>query len=340
MRFLGTLFFLGFLISLQEDTQKELERFLQEVEKLKEENRWDEALKLLESLKEKFPSCSERIAQKSAHIMKLRNQALKTSKAILREAEKLFSQKRYLDALLKLRIAKRLYQGLKDLDKLSEKIKKELFYKEMVKIPESYCIVGSNDQDDEKPQHRIKLKEFYIDKFEVTNQEYAIFVKVTGHPPPRFWEDGKIPVGKEKHPVVGITKSDAEAFAKWIGKRLPTAWEWEKAARGSDGRIYPWGNEFPKEKILCNSLEYAKGSSMPIGSFEAGKSPYGVYDLAGNVWEWTASSVTTEGKEFVILKGGSFMTPRQSVRASNILLEDPQARLHDVGFRCVCEKLQ
>jgi formylglycine-generating enzyme required for sulfatase activity len=143
-----------------------------------------------------------------------------------------------------------------------------------------------------------------------------------------------------------VTWDDAAAYAKWAGKRLPTAEEWEVAARGPDKREYPWGNVFleKEDKFPCNCLEFwqvnkAKSpGTTPVENFENGESAFGVYGMGGNVWEWTATAAPAKGSkpppEFRILKGGSFMTPRKATRCANIYAEDPRLPHPDVGFRC------
>jgi len=174
---------------------------------------------------------------------------------------------------------------------------------EMILIPEGEFIMGTSDEQieellrqfpgwnreqfaDEQPQHRVYLDDFYIDKYPVTNTQFEQFVKATGCKSEGDWR-GYYRKGKEKHPVVNVSWNDANAYCKWAGKRLPTEAEWEKAARGADGRIWPWGNVWDKRK--CNSLDRldsGTGTTTPVGSYPAGASPYGVMDMVGNVLEW------------------------------------------------------
>ena len=139
---------------------------------------------------------------------------------------------------------------------------------ELVRVPAGEFLMGSDpkvDKDasaDEQPQHRLYLPEFYIGKYPVTNEQYAAFVKAARQAAPQHWKNGQIPAGKGDHPVVDVSWQDAVAFCRWLSQasgkaiRLPTEAEWEKAARGSDGRIYPWGND-PPTKELCNFGDYA-----------------------------------------------------------------------------------
>ncbi len=144
-----------------------------------------------------------------------------------------------------------------------------------------------------EPQHQAYVSEFYIGKYAVTNEQYMAFVRLTGHKSPKHWKAGRIPSAKTNHPVVYVSWDDSVAFCKWLSEqtgkpfRLPTEAEWEMAARGMDGREYPWGDEWDKEK--CNSGEPAGGDTTPVGKYSpAGDSPYGCADMAGNAWEWCA----------------------------------------------------
>jgi iron(II)-dependent oxidoreductase len=158
------------------------------------------------------------------------------------------------------------------------------------------------------PQHTVHLDAFYIDKQEVTNQAYRAFVNATAHRPPTFWNDPR-QLADPAQPVVGVSWYDAQAFCTWQGKRLPTEAEWEKAARGSDGRRYPWGNDWDAARLHAadtlagqalndfaawtrwqRTISAGIGVARPaaVGSYPRGASPYGVLDMAGNVWEWVA----------------------------------------------------
>ncbi|MBI5919944.1 MAG: formylglycine-generating enzyme family protein [Nitrosomonadales bacterium] len=135
------------------------------------------------------------------------------------------------------------------------------------------------------PQHGVQLGAYEIDKYPVTNAQYAKFVAATGHRPPLHWKDGKIPLHELKHPVTLVSWFDAAAYAKWANKRLPTEAEWEKAARGSDARRWPWGNTMEPTRL---NTYYNVGSTTDVTRYPEGASPYGVMDMAGNVNEWTA----------------------------------------------------
>ncbi len=218
----------------------------------------------------------------------------------------------------------------------------------MVYVPAGEFIMGSNDRwDDESPEHIALTEAFYIDLYEVTNGDYREFVKVTGHEAPFHWPDGNLPKGKEKHPVTYVNWLDADAYCKWKGKRLPTEQEWEKAARGEDGNIYPWGNVW----VLTKSNNPYKGSTgtEPVGSYPDGRSPYGLFDMSGNVWEWVDSYYLPHpgnpipkaeyGREKRILKGGSWFDCLSygcglSAPTFNRAFFNPEVRNNSFGFRC------
>lgn len=191
---------------------------------------------------------------------------------------------------------------------------------EMVLIPAGEFTMGSNDRlPDEGPAHQVTLDDYWMDRYEVTNLQYKQFIDATKHKSPRHYENRTFPEGKADHPVVYVSWYDATEYCDWAGKRLPTGEEWEKAARGSDARIYPWGNKFEITRANMpqrwNTLK-KKGGTTPVGSFKEGVSPYGLYDMSGNVWEWTSSwykaypgnNKATEnyGETYKTLKGGSW----------------------------------
>jgi hypothetical protein len=185
----------------------------------------------------------------------------------------------------------------------------------------------------------LELPDFYIDAYPVTNGEYLRFIVEQNIIPPTTWRGKKFSQNKVDHPVTGVTWYEAMAYAKWAGKRLPTAAEWEKAARGSDGRRYPWGEVFDVQH--CNTLESRLKVSTPVTQHQSGASVYGVLDMAGNVWEWTTDEVeprrmgrqNQETKR--VLKGGSWNTPKGSAECAMYTSAWPHERLPDGGFRCV-----
>jgi|GEM_PF-2565594 len=176
---------------------------------------------------------------------------------------------------------------------------------------------------------------FWLDKYPVTNATYAKFIKSTGFEPPRHWSQGIIPAGKKNHPVTNISWHDAVLYAKWVGKRLPTEKEWEKAAGLEDGRKYPWGNEFKKD--VCNSIESGNFNTTPINACEENISICGCFDMAGNVWEWTGSWVDEKRKDKgYVAKGGSFLSDATGVLSKNGLnYRELSIDIDEsIGFRC------
>ncbi len=186
---------------------------------------------------------------------------------------------------------------------------------------------------------------FFIDRTEVTNARYREFfehVKKTGDmsyfpagsppeiKPPPFWHDDGF--SGQDMPVVGVTWFEASAYAKWAKKRLPSQWEWEKAARGVDGRIYPWGMHFDETKCV-HERNPAAGKLSPVGSVEAGRSPYGLLDMAGNATEWVADRFYQT--EYYLNLGGSFRDPMDLLRAPSRDMTNGSSRLQFMGFRCV-----
>ena len=168
----------------------------------------------------------------------------------------------------------------------------------MVYVPGGEFTMGRNDGDDyERPAHKVVVNPFFMDTYEVTNQEYASFVFAKHAKPPSSWtEAGMYPSRLARYPVTGVTWNEAKAYAEYAGKRLPTEDEWEFAARGTDGRRYPWGNTWTDGSANVG----AAGSVTPgngyagmenVGTYKNTPSPYGIYDLTGNAWEWTASTL-------------------------------------------------
>ena len=159
----------------------------------------------------------------------------------------------------------------------------------MVQIPAGEFAMGTDYERADaqnQPEHRVNLPAFFIDKYPVTNAQYARFVVQTKHRPPLDWENGKIPDNKLLHPVTMVSWYDAKAYCEANDKRLPTEAEWEKAARGSNGNRWPWGNKMDPSRV---NTYYNIGSTTQVTKYTSGVSPYGVFDLAGNVSEWTAS---------------------------------------------------
>ena len=217
----------------------------------------------------------------------------------------------------------------------------------MVEIPAGEFTMGNDGgDDDEKPAHTVTLEAFEIDMFEVTNADFAKFVEETGYQTEaeKAGEMGwrAYAEDKDNYPVVKVTWNDADAYCQWAGKRLPTEAEWEKAARGEEGFIYPWGNEWDPAKV--NAKESGFRGTVAVGSFAEGASPYGVFDMAGNVWEWMAdwyqpypgSTYQSEyfGEKFKVTRGGGWFQDANLVATANRSATDPSAANDDLGFRC------
>ncbi len=224
---------------------------------------------------------------------------------------------------------------------------------ELILIPAGDFIRGTNNRlPDEGPQHVVNVKAFYIDKYEVTNLQYKKFLDSTGHIPPSLFIQGMPPKGKVDHPVVYVSWFDAKKYCGWAGKRLPDDKEWEKAARGTDGRSYPWGDEFSIERVNSpvrwSNLNLI-GDTTPAGAFDGGVSPYGLHDTSGNVWEWTSSRYEAYpgnkrksenyGGNYRTLKGGSwwdcsFYQCGISAPLYNRSFFHPKTKNNSFGFRC------
>jgi len=177
------------------------------------------------------------------------------------------------------------------------------------------------------------LPSFYIDKHEVTNDQFARFVAATGYAP-RRWHYVE---GRGKHPAVNVSLLDAEAYAAWAGRAIPTEGQWEKAARGTDGRPYPWGSEWLDTHAI--TPEGGARGDVPVGSAPQGASPYGALDMVGNVWEWTASPYregSDEGGRRA-LRGGAWDAHKGKRRANCTYRSKfpPERADGKLGFRCV-----
>ena len=216
-------------------------------------------------------------------------------------------------------------------------------------VPAGKFFMGSTDSDsqalpNEKPQHTVDLDAFWIDQTEVTNTMYKRCVQAGLCQAPSdaaFYADAQF----GNYPVVYVNWNDAQAYCRWAGRQLPTEAQWEKAARGADGRLYPWG-----EGIGCDKANYAgcKGKAIAVGSYPSGASPYGALDMAGNVWEWVAdwfgenyyaSSPSSNptgpaSGQYPVMRGGSWSSEAQYLRAAFRSWDHPRYRNDNYGFRC------
>ena len=209
----------------------------------------------------------------------------------------------------------------------------------MLLVPAGEFLYG----DDKR---RVTLNAFYMDKYEVTTNLYAEFMRATGREAPEYW-NGVSLASHGDRPVVGVDWSDADAYCRQYGKRLPTEQEWEKAARGTDGRKYPWGNEEPSSRYANYGKDYSENfyndRLTPVGNYEAGASPYGIQDMAGNAWELTSSEYAFSSKASKVLgfssskviRGGSWNSEASFLRSAtpNIYVLSPRIR-STYGFRC------
>jgi formylglycine-generating enzyme required for sulfatase activity len=312
---------------------------------------WDAAWNALEGYAGRYPASAddEELRRLRKKLGEYREEADKQYRKNMGDAERLFAEGRFAQAVGAAEAAVTFYPERRDrVREFQEQARRKQFELNMVRIPSTPCWIGSDDSPDERPLRSVRLPAFLIDQYEVSNDDFLAFVQATGHPAPPEWRGRKPARGRERHPVVSVTWDDAAAYAKWAGKRLPTAEEWEVAARGLDRREYPWGSVFLEKEASfpCNSLEFwqvnknQNPGTTPVDAFDrsGGESPFGVQGLAGNVWEWTATAVRrpegNAGPELRILKGGSFMTPRRALRAANVFAEDPRLQHVDVGFRC------
>ena len=231
----------------------------------------------------------------------------------------------------------------------------------MVLVPEGEFTMGTDDPNapaDQRPERKVNVDAFYIDKHEVTNAQFQEFILADGYKKRKYWtKEGWNFIQRERfyysfprkhtfkidkplgfgdnsvstapdHPVIGVSWYEAVAYAKWAGKRLPTEAEWEKAARGTDARIYPWGNKFDFTKL--NYFPHHEKLTS-VGSFPEGASPYGVLDMAGSVAEWCADS----NKEKKIVRGGGWNAMRLKLRCTNREEQPPTYQYYNIGFRCV-----
>lgn len=210
---------------------------------------------------------------------------------------------------------------------------------------------------DTRPVREIYVNAFHIDRYEVTNGLYKEFVDATGHEAPDLkrvsdedfiryarlfaWRNGIYPSGRKYYPVQYVSWFDADAYCRWAGKRLPAEEEWEKAARGTDGRKWPWGNSFINE--IVNTDRSGIMNTTEVDFFPSGVSPYGVHSMAGNVWEWTATRFGpypgNDMKELdfkaMVLRGGSWDSEFAYSQTAYRNFSQPDIKKRTIGFRCV-----
>jgi toxoflavin biosynthesis protein ToxD len=241
---------------------------------------------------------------------------------------------------------------------------------DMVIIPKGHFIMGSIptlDQeafDEETPMHIIYLTDYYLSCTPITNDQYALFIAATHYSSPEGWHGKVPPHGKERHPVVNVNWEDSSAYCRWLSTttgdayRLPSEAEWEKGARGVNALVFPWGNAW--EPYRCNTLEADLRSTVSVDNFQKGNSPYGLLDMAGNIFEWTNTLWQEEGlnsnpfrypydpddgrevaakneRAIRIARGGSFLRNRRYARCSSRMRFRATTRNPDTGFRVAME---
>lgn len=224
-----------------------------------------------------------------------------------------------------------------------------------IEIPAGEFLMGSNpiqpitSYPDESPEHQIDLEEFFISAKPITNAQYEKFVLSTGYKKPGHWIGGVVPSQKKAHPVTYIDWDDANAFASWCGASLPSEAQWEKSARSSDGRLFPWGDAEPTNEDA--NFGNLIGDTTEVGIHKSGASVYGVLDLAGNVWEWTSSIHreypynSNDGREDVnlwgarVVRGGNYLSAAKNIRCADRHSIYPTARDIYIGFRVATKNL-
>ncbi len=254
----------------------------------------------------------------------------------------------------------------------------------MIVIAEGPFLMGDDVEDPEKPVRKVFLSAFAIDRIPVTNRQYKEFIDETGYDGRQeadrnyllHFQKGMYPEETGDHPVVYVSWHNAMAYARWAGKNLPTEAQWAKAARGTDGQRYPWGNEWDFSRLHCadtiagreilneddwctwwdrfkGTYDKKRPRTVPVGSFESGRSPYGLYDMAGNVWNWIDTwydaktytftpDVDPEGPEtgeFRCIRGGGWDCYKHWIRSAHRSCEDPRSTSDSIGFRCVKNNL-
>lgn len=217
----------------------------------------------------------------------------------------------------------------------------------MVHIPAGPFTMGGRDEDspdNERPAHTVQLSAYFISRYPVTNMDYSEFVAATGHRAPIHWQRS-FPLGSAEHPVVNVSWQDACTYADWRGARLPTEAEWEKAARGTDERPYPWGMRFT-EGERCNANNQI-GTTTPVDEYDDGRSFYGVWDMAGNVYEWcwdyydaayyskrpTTDPQGPESGQERVIRGGSYQETRSALRTTHRVGASEVTTRDNIGFR-------
>ena len=210
-----------------------------------------------------------------------------------------------------------------------------------VQIPAGHFLMGDT-RDKNAPVHKVYLNAYWVDTREVTNAQYREFVTGTGHAAPRYWSEAKY--NDPNQPVVGVSWHDANAYCSWKGKRLPTEAEWERAARGAQSRLYPWGDRF--DVTRANTRETRNRRPLPVGTFPEGATSEGLLDMSGNVWEWCRdwfddgyyrvsplnNPTGPEAGKKRVIRGGGWSAPH--IHMARRRGEKPDKTYPSLGFRC------
>ena len=194
-----------------------------------------------------------------------------------------------------------------------------------VKIPAGTVLIGED-------LNSVFVDAFKIGRYPVTNAQYKRFIDATGHRDPYSWEDNQFLPNTGDHPVIWVSSEDAEVYADWVGGRLPSFEEWERAARGDDDRLFTWGDKIDKPR--CNTAEAGARTTTPVGTFPEGISQFGCYDLLGNVWEWT-STWYDENQHFRVVRGGAWYYNHDHATCIGYDLFSKEYTEFVIGFR-VC----
>jgi sulfatase modifying factor 1 len=243
-------------------------------------------------------------------------------------------------------------QQMGDYEQRRKDLRPEANAKRMVLVQQGSFTMGGREEDspdNERPSHVATLSPYYMDLYPVTNQDYSEFVNCTGHTVPIHWQRGAPPTGLARHPVVNVSWHDAKAYADWSGARLATEAEWERAARGGDDRLYPWGSRFVDGE-RCNSNNMI-GTTLPVDEFPLGVSPDGIYDMSGNAYEWcedyydehyyehyykyspSTNPKGPEGGQERVMRGGFFGETRPNVRTTHRGSAPETYTRDNIGFR-------
>ena len=281
----------------------------------------------------------------------------KPSKKLMEQIDSQESRRREMEQRLKRleedvvqtrNLQEEMDQQMGDYEQRRKDLRPEANAKRMVLVQQGSFTMGGREEDspdNERPSHVATLSPYYMDLYPVTNQDYSEFVNCTGHTVPIHWQRGAPPTGLARHPVVNISWHDAKAYADWSGARLATEAEWERAARGGDDRLYPWGSRFVDGE-RCNSNNMI-GTTLPVDEFPLGVSPDGIYDMSGNAYEWcedyydehyykyspSTNPKGPEGGQERVMRGGFFGETRPNVRTTHRGSAPETYTRDNIGFR-------